>query len=399
MERITFLENDNNALRKRLGMPELPPSGLGGVSSQQAGTPQRHTPSKFAIVGGGNSDDANRLRTDGASGEMGSGAAGQHLIEMRASHEKLSALMMDIDRVTSRFFTFEIEEEELKDVVTKFMKAFRKEKKGYLDLYARADRDGCGIPVRGSPNFAGKVPRGGGGAKVTKLNSPMAGPPTTFKKENSSPFGSSSPDRTSVFGTANRGGKVLGLSGAVNAAGSVGVAYRIREKGDKSKGRGPSTVSPKKRGKNFNANPLNNSVDGWIQDDEDDEEKLRKELKAAKARMKKQMEMQDWLEKKEEKALQQLEEEENARNKFMADQKEKDKKFRNRAKKQKRKLEKYYEKLRAEMGQLGIEQGQEGIMQAQDELAQGEHGIGDGSLGDEGGYGGFGDDFDDGAGL
>ncbi|GMI28053.1 hypothetical protein TrCOL_g5777, partial [Triparma columacea] len=63
-------------------------------------------------------------------------------------------------------------------------------------------------------------------------------------------------------------------------------------------------------------------------------------------------------------ALQQLEEEENARKKFMADQKEKDKKFRNRAKKQKRKLDKYYEKLRAEMGQLGIDQGQEGITQA-----------------------------------
>jgi hypothetical protein len=320
MERITFLENDNNALRKRLGMPELPPSGLGGVSSQQAGTPQRHTPSKFAIVGGGNSDDANRLRTNGASGEMGSSAAGQHLIEMRASHEKLSALMMDIDRVTSRFFTFEIEEEELKDVVTKFMKAFRKEKKGYVNLYARVDRDGCGIPVRGSPNFAGKAPKGGGGAKTMK--SPMAGPPTTFKKENSSPFGSSSPERTSVFGTAGRGGNVLGLSGSVNAAGSVGVAYRIREKGDKSKGRGPSTVSPKKSGKNINANPLNNSVDGWIHDDEDDEEKLRKELKAAKARMKKQMEMQDWLEKKEEKALQQLEEEENARKKVRGERSE-----------------------------------------------------------------------------
>lgn len=400
MERITFLENNNNTLRRRLGMPELPPSRLGGVSLRQTGTPQRHTPSKFAIVGGGNSDDANRLRTgNGGGGGEASGAAAQHLIEMRSSHERLAALMMNIDRVTSRFFTFEIEEEELKDGVTKFIKVFKKEKKGYVDLYARVDRDGCGIPVRGSPNYAGK---GGtniiGGSGVKPAKNLMSGPPTTFKKENNSPFGSSSPDRTSVFGNSGKGGgKVLGLSGSVNAAGAVGVAYRIREKGEKVKGRGPSTVSPKRGGKNKNSNPLNNSVDGWIQDEADEEEMLRKELKAAKARMKKQTEMQDWLEKKEEKAIKQLEEEENARKKFMADQNDKDKKFRNRAKKQKRKLEKYYEKLRAEMGELGLDQGEEGLRQAQQNMTEADMGrYGEAELGRYGGLGS--DSFDDGAG-
>jgi hypothetical protein len=48
---------------------------------------------------------------------------------MRGSHERLSSIMSDVDGVTSRFFAFDIEEDELKDKVQKLMKVFKKEKK------------------------------------------------------------------------------------------------------------------------------------------------------------------------------------------------------------------------------------------------------------------------------
>ena len=74
----------------------------------------------------------------------------------------------------------------------------------------------------------GKKKRGGGAAAV------MTGPPTTFKKENSSHFGSSSPVRAAASSSFNgSGGSNGGLGPPANAhsAASVGVAYRIREKG------------------------------------------------------------------------------------------------------------------------------------------------------------------------
>ena len=329
-ERITFLETENNALRRRLGMPELPPSDIGmnaagSMGHLQAGTPQRHTPSKFAIVGGGNSEDAIRLRKLASSEGSGSGAEGSavakgtltQLLEVKSSHEKLASLMVDIDRVTSRFFTFEIEEEELKDGVQKLLKSFKREKKGYAELYGRIERHNSEVSVKASPEQIGLREREKHSPSKSHPLPNMNGPPATFKKENSSPFGSSSPERTSVFGNSSLPGPNDNIS---STASSVGVAYRIRERGRLSNN-GPSTLSPKRSSKHSRAPPpLNNSIDGtagWIQnDDVDDEAKLRKELKAAKARMKKQMEMQEWLEKKEEKALKALEEEENVRKKM-----------------------------------------------------------------------------------
>ncbi|GMH65116.1 hypothetical protein TrST_g3436 [Triparma strigata] len=405
LEKIIALQTENNKLRKRLGMPELPVGNSlpGTAVSPRLSTPQRHAPGKFAIVGGGNSSAAEALRNLGTmhSPQSSEETKGQ-LIEMRTSHERVTAIMTDLERVTSRFFTFDIEEEELKDSVLKLMRLFKKEKKSYSEMFQRID----GATAGGGSGSKNKRSKKSNKLATTapSFESPaaanMSGPPSTFKKDNTSPFGSSSPSRTVGGGTEEAATIDSFTSGGLTVASSVGVAYRIRERGaaDKMKA-APSTLSPQRSAHKAMARTGGASVDGgsgWIQTEEDEEAKLRKELKAAKARMKKQTEMQEWLEKKEEKALKQMEEEEEARKQYQKEQKEKDKQFRNRAKKQKRKLEKYYQKLRQEMGALGVEQGEAAIL---------ENGMleGDKSLDEshDQGYGSssFNDGFDDGAGF
>ncbi|GMH75445.1 hypothetical protein TL16_g06767 [Triparma laevis f. inornata] len=370
LEKIIALETENNKLRKRLGMPELPASG---PTAPRLSTPQRHTPGKFAIVGGGNSSAADALRN---LGDMHSPRTSEetkgHLNEVRTSHESVTAIMTDLERVTSRFFTFDIEEEELKDSVLKLMRSFKKEKKSYVEMFQRMDGGGGG--GSGSKSKKSKKSKQTLTSTPPSLTSPqqynpnsMAGPPSTFKKDNNSPFGSSSPSRTVGGGAEEVMAAESFKSGGRTAATSVGVAYRIRERGaaaDKAKTAAPSTLSPQHNPHKVMARTGGASVEGsgWIQTEEvltrgidafsarrfaprgphllktftiltssltpslhsqDEEAKLRQELKAAKARMKKQMEMQEWLEKKEEKALKQMDEEEEVRKQYQKEQKEK----------------------------------------------------------------------------
>ena len=51
--------------RLRLGMPEKPVGAGLSSTTPRLSTPQRHTPGKFAIVGGGNSSAAEALRSLG----------------------------------------------------------------------------------------------------------------------------------------------------------------------------------------------------------------------------------------------------------------------------------------------------------------------------------------------
>ena len=69
LSKLQELATENNSLRRRLGMPEVPVSSATSlaVSHPRLTTPQRHTPRGFAIVGGGNSETANALR-GGSSG-------------------------------------------------------------------------------------------------------------------------------------------------------------------------------------------------------------------------------------------------------------------------------------------------------------------------------------------
>ena len=368
MEKIKELGTENNTLRRRLGMPEVAVTTQLGASSR-LGTPQRHTPRGFAIVGGGNSELANELRRGGGGGEETKAS----LNAMRGSHERLSSIMADVEGVTSRFFAFDIEEDELKEKVQKLMKVFKKEKKGYVELYKGMDegngifnahsgaRDGVkkgkkkNSPERPSPGGgAGLSPGGGGGG------SPMPGP-TSASKFNGH-INNSPSFRPPVISAYNAGG---GASGSA-AAGKAGVAYRIRGKpGEMVKGGGASTLSPQREGEAEMRVSGPMSVGGggggrWVVDEEDEEDKLRKELKEAKGRMEKQIKMQEWLEKKEGKALAALEADEVSRKEFADEQKKKAKEFRKRAKQQKKKLEKYYNQLRTEMGQMDIAAQQSG---------------------------------------
>ena len=81
--------------------------------------------------------------------------------------------MTDLERITSKFFTFDIEEEELKDSVQKLMKLFKKEKRSYGDMFGRIDGVGDA-----SKEKEKKSKKKRGGTTVV-----MAGPPTTFKKD------------------------------------------------------------------------------------------------------------------------------------------------------------------------------------------------------------------------
>ena len=173
------------------------------------------------------------------------------------------------------------------------------------------------------------------------------------------PVGGGSTVKKQNIDKVNAGGYTPQHSGggSANAATSVGVAYRIREKPK------PKDVSSKSSPMLNNGPPSSSDLNrssssSWIHTEEDEELSLRKELKAAKSRMKKQIQMQDWLEKKEEKALASLEAEEAERKAYEDEQKAKDKQFRSKAKKQKKKLEKYYERLRAEVQGLGEEEGE-----------------------------------------
>ena len=392
---IAALVSENNTLRKRLGMPEL----LNSDAPVRVGTPQGHTPSRFPIVGGGNSEAAVRIRnaTAGASRED-TEELRQQLSEIRSSHERLASTMSDLEKVTSSFFRFDIEEEELKDSVQKLMKIFKKERKSYGDVYDRIDNY---VPTGGSG--------GGGGGFVDKSSPPRAvkksgpspsnnaatfnGPPTgvsAFDVGGGGGGGGGSPSGygfavSSSNGSLRKGMPVgVGGGGASSASGStttaasaVGVAYRIRGKVAAANGAADTAGGGGGAGGGRPASPImgkkgsaettttgggggvgifkSQSSSDWIREDSDSEGKLRKELKVAKAKMKKQMEMQDWLEKKEDKALAAFEAEEEARKKFDEEKKEKDKKFRDQAKKQKRKLEKYYNRLRAEVegGDMG----------------------------------------------
>ena len=112
----------------------------------------------------------------------------------------------------------------------------------------------------------------------------MSGPPSTFKKDNTSPFGSSSPSRTVGGGTEEAATIDSFTSGGRTVASSVGVAYRIRERGaaDKMKA-APSTLSPQRSAHKAMARTGGASVDGgsgWIQTEEDEEAKLRKEVRS-----------------------------------------------------------------------------------------------------------------------
>jgi kinesin family protein 3/17 len=371
IEKIKDLATENNSLRRRLGMTEIPVSVATALDGQQRlGTPQRHTPRglTFAIVGGGNSEVAAKIKQQHRDMGGGSEETKASLNAMRGSHERLSSIMNDVDGVTSRFFAFDIEEDELKEKVQKLMKVYKKEKKSFVELYRMMD-EGSGIfNAHSAPLVAVAVARGGGGGGEQQLSpSPkkdLSGPPSGGAGKFNSHINNSPSFRPPVVAGYNA---TLPISSS--AAGNVGVAYRIRGKGDGGggSGAGAQTLSPQKKEKLFMSGPA--SLDGgsggggmgdWIQSEEDEEAKLRKELKAAKARMQKQIQMQDWLEKKEAKALEAFEAEEEARKKFQDDAKERDKQFRKRAKNQKKKLEKYYNKLREEMGAMDIEAQREG---------------------------------------
>ena len=406
-ERIRFLETENNTLRKRLGMPEMPvstPAPLGnsnlgllvneGNRQERAieanetlrydsNTPQRHTPKNFAIAGGGNSDQAEKIRAiyangGGSGGGGGTDAALLERFEMiKSSHDRLTKIMSDLEGVTGRFFTFDIEEEELKTKVTSIMKVFKKEKKSFsafeVDLPAATLKEMSSASSHSSRKE--NKPLINSNSTPGQSGMSLSGPSVNVHRNNSlhdqklnSPGFSSSPNLKKSSPQPILGG--IGGGGAA-------VKYRIRGKtkasGMKNNEGGALSPVPGK------VESKKSSTTSWIEEEEEEEAALRNELKAAKARMAKQEKMQEWLEKKEQNALKALQEEEESRKSFEAERKEKDRKFRQRAKKQKKKLEKYYQKLREEVeamdegeggigGGIGEELGDEGAMGDDDDV-------------------------------
>ena len=250
---------ENNTLRKRLGMPVLQISKQQDESQTaakynynskdsnrteraidandslrydqpQQNTPQRHTPRNFAIAGGGNSELANKIRGGGDSNSNSNNDGYQEkFFEVKNSHDRLVSIMSDFEGVTSRFFTFDIEEEELKKSVTTIMKVYKKERKGYEAMMKNNSSFGSGSGGGG----------GSGGAE------PML-PPTSskHKKEKEEGFKSplnqmSGPPKAMTVSSSEK--KLGGLgnnkllspgfsSSPVGIVASGAVKYRIRGK-------------------------------------------------------------------------------------------------------------------------------------------------------------------------
>ena len=254
-------QTENNTLRKRLGMPVLQISKQQDESQTaakynynskdsnrteraidandslrydqpQQNTPQRHTPRNFAIAGGGNSELANKIRGGGDSNSNSNSnndGYQEKFFEVKNSHDRLVSIMSDFEGVTSRFFTFDIEEEELKKSVTTIMKVYKKERKGYEAMMKNNSSFGSGSGGGG----------GSGGAE------PML-PPTSskHKKEKEEGFKSplnqmSGPPKAMTVSSSEK--KLGGLgnnkllspgfsSSPVGIVASGAVKYRIRGK-------------------------------------------------------------------------------------------------------------------------------------------------------------------------